>query len=44
MAVITDGCYNGRILQRMDYTTDGAYSGWLLQRMAVVTDDYGRLL
>jgi len=39
MAVITDGCYDGWLLQRMAFTTDVACSGWLLQRMAVITDD-----
>ena len=38
MDFITDGFYNGWLLQRMSVTTDGAYSGWLLQRMAIITD------
>ena len=36
MAVTTDGCYNGWLLQRMGGKTDGVCSGWLLKRMAVI--------
>ena len=36
MAVTTDGCYNGWLLQRTGGKTDGACSGWLLKRMAVI--------
>jgi len=30
MVVITDGVYNGLLLQRMAFITDGCYNGWLL--------------
>jgi len=30
MVVITDGVYNGWLLQRMAVITEGSYNGWLL--------------